>query len=67
MQVNLLRMRQLEETMNALCNAAYALCDANTMKKANDLRYLVAEMRVLASNPTDSEHVERFTSLFTGE
>lgn len=65
MQINLNQMRELEQTMDSLCNAAYALCDSEKMKKVNALRYLVAEMRVLSGNPTDAEAIKRFTELFT--
>lgn len=65
MQFNLDQVRQLEQTMDSLCNAAYALCEKESMRKVNDLRYLVAEMRVLASNPKDSDAINRFTALFT--
>lgn len=65
MKFNIEQVRQLEQTMDSLCNAAYALCDNEKMRKVNDLRYLVAEMRLLASNPKDAETVNRFTNLFT--
>ena len=65
MQFNLDHVRKLEQTMDSLCNAAYALCSSDDMRKVNDLRYLVAEMRVLASNPKDSDAINRFTGLFT--
>ncbi len=65
MQFNLDKMRQLEQTMDSLCNAAYALCDRETMRKVNYLRYLVAEMRVLSGNPKDADAINRFTELFT--
>jgi hypothetical protein len=65
MKFNIEQVRQLEQTMDSLCNAAYALCDNEKMRKVNDLRYLVAEMRLLASNPRNTEAINRFTDLFT--
>jgi hypothetical protein len=62
---NLDQMRELESVMDYLGTAAEALCDAATRKKVRDLRYLIAEMRVLAGNPRDLEAINRFTELFT--
>ncbi len=62
---NLDQMRELESAMDSLGTAAEALCDAETRKKVRDLRYLIAEMRVLAGNPKDLEAINRFTELFT--
>jgi hypothetical protein len=66
MQFNIGQMRELEQMMDSMSNAAYALCDnREDITKVNNLRYLVAEMRVLATNPKDSDAIDRFTSLFT--
>lgn len=64
-QFTLDQMRELESVMDSLGTVAETLCDTVTRKKVHSLRYLVAEMRVLAANPRDLEAINRFTELFT--
>ena len=65
MQLTFKEMADLERTMDMLGTAAHALCDKETNKKVSDLRYLIAEIRVLSANPRDLEAINRFTQLFT--
>lgn len=65
MQLTFKEMADLERTMDMLGTAAHALCDKETNKKVTALRYLIAEMRVLAANPRDIEAINRFAALFT--
>ena len=65
MQLTFNDMRELERTMDILGSAANVLCDKDTRKKVADLRYLVAELRVLSANPQDPVAVNRFTRMFT--
>lgn len=64
-QYNLEQMRRIENTMDALTAVAERIGDAAIVQDARQLRYLVAEMRVLSANPTDPEAINRFTQLFT--
>lgn len=64
MQYTFAKVRELEETMDRLGTAAHSLCDGETNRKVANLRFLIAEMRVLAANPRDPEAIDRFTALF---
>lgn len=63
-QFTLDQMRELESVMDSLGTVAEVLCDTVTRKKVHNLRYLIAEVRVLAGNPRDLEAINRFTELF---
>lgn len=65
MQLTFKQVADLEHVMDMLGTAAQALCDKETNKKVSDLRYLIAEIRVLSANPRDLEAINRFTQLFT--
>ena len=65
MQLTFADVKELERTVDLLGSAANALCDQDTRKKVADLRYLVAEIRVLSANPKDFEAVSRFMQMFT--
>ena len=63
-QYNLEQVRSLESTMDSLAAVAERIGDGETVRNARQLRYLVAEMRVLAGNPRDPEAITRFVTLF---
>jgi hypothetical protein len=65
MQLTFNDMKELERTMDMLGSAANVLCDKDTRKSVSDLRYLVAELRVLSANPKDFVAVNRFMQMFT--
>ncbi len=67
MQLTFKEVAELERVMDMLGTAAHALCDKETLKRVSDLRYLIAEMRVLAGNPRDLEAINRFVQMFTEE
>jgi hypothetical protein len=50
--------------MDSLTAVAERIGDGETVRNARQLRYLVAEMRVLAGNPRDPEAITRFVTLF---
>jgi hypothetical protein len=65
MQLSFHDVSELERTMDILGSAANVLCDKDTRKKVADLRYLIAELRVLSANPQDPVAINRFMRMFT--
>lgn len=55
---------QLEYVMSDLDKVVKILGDVSTKEMADELRFLLAEVRVFASAPHDPEMVKRFQGLF---